>query len=235
MKKIECSDVVKKYGGKAAVDKVTVTLETGKIYAMVGPNGSGKTTWMKMVSGLVKADSGEIKYDGEKIGTKSKKEIAYMSTEPYFYSWMKVIDAGRYYDDFFDDFSIDKYEELLIAMNIEREDKIKSLSTGMIAKMKIALTMARDAYIYLLDEPLNGIDLIAREQIIKTIIEAADENKAIIVSSHLIDELEKLCDCALFMHDGRMIEIWDVEEKRTECGKSVTDRYREIYGMGGML
>ena len=162
---LESIGVTKNYAGKAAVDNVSLKLETGLVYAMLGPNGSGKTTWMKMVAGLVKPGKGENLYKGKAIGKESKKEIAYMSTEPYFYSWMTVADVGRYYQDFFEDFDMEKYTKLIADMELRMEDKANKLSSGMAAKLKIAATLARAAKLYLLDEPLNGIDIIAREKI----------------------------------------------------------------------
>lgn len=167
---LESREVTKKYGSKTAVNQVSLQLEPGLVYAMLGPNGSGKTTWMKMVAGLVKPTNGEILYQGTPIGKESKKEIAYMSTEPYFYNWMTVSDVGKYYEDFFEDFSMEKYRQMISRMELTEDMKAKKLSSGMMAKLKIAVTMAREARLYLLDEPLNGIDLLARDQIMKSIL-----------------------------------------------------------------
>ena len=203
---LESNEATKKYGGKTAVDHVSLKLESGLVYAMLGPNGSGKTTWMKMVAGLVKPTSGEILYQNQPIGKESKKEIAYMSTEPYFYNWMSVADVGKYYADFFEDFSMEKYQQMIARMELTEDMKAKKLSSGMMAKLKIAVTMARKAKIYLLDEPLNGIDLLARDEIMKSILEAVDPDVTLVVSSHLVDELERVADAALFMKDGHLVE-----------------------------
>lgn len=232
---LECRDITKKYGRKTAVAHVSLRIEPGKIYALLGPNGSGKTTWMKMAVGLVKPNEGEFYYKGSPIGTDSRKEIAYMSTEPYFYSWMSIKDVGNYYQDFFEDFSMERYAKLLERMQLTPDMKTKSLSSGMMAKLKIAVTMARDAKIYLLDEPLNGIDLLARDQIMTSILEAVNPDVALVISSHLVDELERIVDTAIFMKDSHLIEVCGVEDLRYMQGKSVVDRYREIYGTGGAL
>ena len=229
---LESRELIKKYGGKTAVDGVSLKLEQGLVYAMLGPNGSGKTTWMKMAAGLVKPTGGEILYQGNPIGRESKKEIAYMSTEPYFYSWMSVADVGIYYEDFFEDFSMEKYRQLLSRMELTEDMKVKKLSSGMMAKLKIAVTMARAAKLYLLDEPLNGIDLLARDQIMKSILETVDPDVTLVVSSHLVDELERVVDAALFMKDGVLVRQCMVEELRIHQHKSVVDLYREIYGQG---
>ncbi len=226
---VEAKLVGKRYLGKQAVKDVDMVWEDGRIYALLGPNGSGKTTFMKMVAGLVKPTAGELFYNGEKIGVESKRKVAYMSTEPFFYSYMNVKHVGKYYADFFEDFSMERYEELIARMDLKMTDKAKELSSGLAAKLKIAATLARDAQLYMLDEPLNGIDIIARESIIQTIVEAAGEGKTIVVSSHLVDELEPIVDSIVFMKQGGVILAGDAEEIRTERGKSIVDLYKEVY------
>ncbi len=226
---VEAKMVGKRYLGKQAVKDVDMVWEDGKIYALLGPNGSGKTTFMKMVAGLVKPTSGELYYNGKKIGVESKKRVAYMSTEPFFYSYMNVKHVGKYYADFFEDFSMERYEELIARMDLKMTDKAKTLSSGLAAKLKIAATLARDAQLYMLDEPLNGIDIIARESIIQTILEASGEGKTIVISSHLVDELEPIVDGVVFMKQGGVILAGDAEEVRAERGKSIVDLYKEVY------
>ena len=230
---LECREITKTYGRKTAVDHISLQFAPGKIYAMLGPNGSGKTTLMKMAVGLVKPNSGGFYYNEKPVGQESRKEIAYMSTEPYFYSWMSVGDVGKYYEDFFEDFSMEKYHQMLERMELTEDMKAKKLSSGMMAKLKIAVTMARKAKVYLLDEPLNGIDLLARDQIMTSILEAMDKDVTLVVSSHLVDELERVADAALFMKDGHLVEQCMIEDLRMNQNKSVVDLYREIYGHGG--
>lgn len=230
---LESREITKKFGGKTAVDHISLRLEPGKIYAMLGPNGSGKTTWMKMAAGLVKPNSGEMLYKGEPVGVESRREIAYMSTEPYFYSWMTAKDVGKYYEDFFEDFSMERYHQLLRSMELTEDLKTKALSSGMMAKLKIAVTMARKAKVILLDEPLNGIDLMARDQIMRAVVSSAAPDVTLMLSSHLVDELEQVVDSAVFIKESHLIEVCDVEELRIMRGKSIVDRYREIYGNGG--
>ncbi len=226
---VEAKMVGKRYLGKQAVKDVDMVWEDGKIYALLGPNGSGKTTFMKMVAGLVKPSSGELYYNNMKIGVESKKRVAYMSTEPFFYSYMNVKHVGKYFADFFEDFSMERYEELIARMDLKMTDKAKTLSSGLAAKLKIAATLARDAQLYMLDEPLNGIDIIARESIIQTIVEAAGEDKTIVISSHLVDELEPIVDGVVFMKQGGVVLAGDAEEIRAERGKSIVDLYKEVY------
>lgn len=230
---LEFVDVTKKYGSKTAVDHVTLTLEPGKIYGMLGPNGSGKSTLMKMAVELVKPNHGQVLYDGKTIGTWSRKDIAYMSTEPYFYNWMSVKDIGKYYQDFFDDFSMDRYQMLISRMDLTMDMKAKTLSSGMMAKLKIAVTMARSAKVYFLDEPLNGIDLLARDEIMKAVLETVGGDVTMVMSSHLVDELEKVIDTAIFMKQSHLVGVWEVEELKKQQNKSIVDLYREIYGNGG--
>lgn len=230
---LECREITKMYGRKTAVDHVSLQFEPGKIYAMLGPNGSGKTTLMKMAVGLVKPNSGAFYYNGNPVGQESRREVAYMSTEPYFYNWMTVKNVGQYYGDFFGDFSSERYAQLIHRMELSPDMKAKNLSSGMMAKLKIAVTMARNAKVYLLDEPLNGIDLLARDEIMTSILEAAAPDVSLVVSSHLVDELERIVDTAIFMKESHLIEVCGVEDLRIQRGRSVADRYREIYGHGG--
>ena len=229
---LESKELTKKYGAKTAVDCVSLSMEPGHIYAMLGPNGSGKTTWMKMAAGLVKPTSGTVLFNGTPVGIESRKDVAYMSTEPYFYDWMNIEDAGKYYQDFFEDFSMERFLRMLHDMGLNEKDKIRTLSSGMVAKMKIALTLARDAKVYMLDEPFNGIDLLARDEIRPAILSAAVPEKLLLMSSHLVEEMEAIADRAVFISNGRLVEVRDLEEMREVDGVSMADRYRAIFGHG---
>jgi len=229
---LESRELTKKFGAKTAVDNVSLAMEPGHIYAMLGPNGSGKTTWMKMAAGLVKPTSGEVFFNGNPVGIESRKDVAYMSTEPYFYDWMTIESAGKYYNDFFEDFSMETYLRMLSDMDLNEKDKIRTLSSGMVAKMKIALTLARDAKVYMLDEPFNGIDLLARDEIRAAILKAATPEKLLLLSSHLVEEMEAIADRAVFIRKGVLIEVRDLEEMREVDGVSMADRYRSIFGHG---
>ena len=227
---LESKQVTKAFGSKIAVDHVDLKLETGHIYALLGPNGSGKTTWMKMAAGLIKPTGGEVWFDGKPVDIDSRRYVAYMSTEPYFYSWMSAKDVGKYYGDFFEDFSYERYVKLLSSMELSENLKTRALSSGMMAKLKVAVTLARDARVYMLDEPFNGIDLLARDEIRANILESAREDKLLLLSSHLVEEMEAIADRAVFISEGRLVENVDLEQLRTERGISMADRYRQIYG-----
>ena len=227
---LESRKITKVFGGKKAVSEVSLRLEPGHVYAMLGPNGSGKTTWMKMAAGLVKPTSGEMLFEGAPVGVPSREKIAYMSTEPYFYTWMNIRDVGKYYEDFFGDFSPERYRSLLADMELTEDLKTKTLSSGMMAKLKIAVTLARDARVHMLDEPFNGIDLLARDEIRRSILDRAAPDRILLLSSHLVEEMEAIADTAVFLKDGRLVEVDDLEALRQEKGVSMADRYREIYG-----
>ena len=227
---LDCVNVVKRYGGKFAVNGMSVAIEDAHIYGLLGPNGSGKSTWMKMAAGLIVPDEGEMTLDGVKISAETKRHIAYMPTEGYFYRYMKIKDVGRYYQDFFDDFDAQQFEKLIADMDLEMNMKVRNLSSGMMAKLKIAVTLSRKAELYLLDEPLNGIDLLARDEVVNTILTNMSDNASVVISSHLVEELERIIDKAIFMKDGQIVLMGDVEEIRQERGESVTDLYRQIYG-----
>lgn len=230
---LESKGITKIFGSTIAVDHVNLSLEKGHVYAMLGPNGSGKTTWMKMAAGLIKPTAGELLFEGEPVSIESRKHVAYMSTEPYFYTWMTAKDVGKYYQDFFEDFSYDEYVRLLNRMELREDMKTKALSSGMMAKLKIAVTLARDARVYMLDEPFNGIDLLARDEIRSCILEKASEEKLLLLSSHLVEEMEAIADWAVFLKEGKLIQAVDLEKMREEEGLSMADRYREIYGQKG--
>ncbi len=235
---IECRNVMKKYGSKVAVNGISLCLEKGHIYGLLGPNGSGKSTLMKMMVGLVVPEKGEIIFTPEEygadaamsIGAESKNYIAYMPTESFYFGYMKIRDVGKYYRTFFEDFDNERFEQLITKMDLNPKQKVRTLSSGMMAKLKIAATLSRRAELIMLDEPLNGIDLLARDTILDVIMSYVDAETILLVSSHLVEELERAIDTAIFMKDGRIAACTDVDALHRERGLSVADYYREIYG-----
>lgn len=225
---LEVNNVTKKYIGVTAVSDVSFDLQDGRLAALLGPNGSGKTTLMKMIAGLARQDAGEIRFDGDRIGPRTKRNVCYMPTENYFYSYMTVRDAGRYHADFFADFSLARYEELIAQDELDPKRKVRSLSSGMVAKVKIDIAFSRESKLTMLDEPLNGIDILARERTLE-LIRTHRGDRSMIVSSHLVDELEPIIDTLLFMKDGKLVLAGDKWEL-CASGKTVVDLYREIYG-----
>lgn len=227
--KIQCEGLTKRYFAKRAVDQVDLELTGGHIYALLGPNGSGKSTLMKLLSGLVKKSEGSIFVDGKQLDCRAREDISYTPTEPFFYSYMKVSDVAAYYDDFFKDFDRARFYDLIKDMELTPDMKVRSLSSGMLAKVKIAAAMARRSKLILLDEPFNGIDLLSRDALAKTIIGEMSEGSSLVISSHMVEELESIVDTAIFMKNGRIAEMCDVEGLRIKENKSIADKYREIY------
>ena len=228
---LKCENLVKVYSGCRAVDGLNLELDAGRIYALLGPNGSGKSTFMKMVVGLIKPTEGKIYLDGEEISDKTRARITYMPTENYFYNYMRIKDIASFYKDFYNDFDEDRMYGLLDRMELHFDGKVRNMSTGMLAKLKLAVAMARNSRVILLDEPLNGIDIIAREQVMNTITGYNSEDKIIIVSSHLVDELEHAAGGAGFFKNGRVVMAGNTEDIRSyNDNKSLVDLYKEIYG-----
>ena len=229
---LKFENVTKGYENKKALNGISLSFKKGKVYALVGPNGSGKSTMMKIATGLVKPSTGLCTYNDLPIGVESKAKIAYMSTEPFYYDYMRIRQVFNFHKDFYTDFNEAKFYDLLKFMELDINMKVKSLSSGMAAKLKITTTLSRDAEVIMLDEPLNGIDLIGRDQIINAVIKATNPNSTFIISSHLFDELEPIVDNVVFIKNGSVLLDGEIEQIRLEQKKSITDLYREIYGSG---
>ena len=225
---LECRNLTKIYRGKKAVSDLSIRLDEGKIYGLLGENGSGKTTWMKMSAGLTKPTQGEILYNGHLLGYRDKSEIAYMSTEAFFYDYMNVADVGKDYADFFEDFDRKKFEELVRRFGLEDSLKARNLSSGMNAKLRIAATLSRASRLCMLDEPLNGVDYKAREDIISLILEEADENRTFVISTHLIEEVETFIEEAIFIRNGELVKLVNLEQERAAGGRSLAEIYLSV-------
>lgn len=226
---LELIDVSKKYYNKTALNSINLKFESNKIYGLLGPNGSGKTTLMKLVAGLHKQTSGKILVNGEPISYKSKDFIAYMPTENFMYDSFTIERVVKYFNDLYSDFDIEKAYKLLDDFKLNKKSTIKSLSSGLVAKVKLAVTLSRNAYIYMFDEPLNGIDVLTRDDIINNIVNENGNNKIILVSSHLVSEIEKLFDDVVFIKDTQVVLSGNAEQLRVEYGKSIENIYKEVY------
>lgn len=225
---LELRNVTKKYLRRTALDDVSLAIESGKTCLLLGPNGSGKTTMMKMIAGLCRPTSGEITFDGMPIGAATKAHIAYMPTENYFYNYMTIKDIGRYYADFFMDFDPREFERQLVAMELDSADRIRQLSSGMAAKLRLALTLSRDAQLMMFDEPLNGVDILTRTQTIEAILNGRKDGRTMLISTHLVDELEDVVDTTVFLKKGKLIMAGD--KKEICAGHTLKDLYLEVYG-----
>jgi len=230
MEVLSVNNLNKSFFSKRAVNNLNLQIEQGKIYGLLGVNGSGKTTLMRMISGLLKQSSGEIKVVDKVVGVESKEIVAFMPTDNYLYKFMKVKQLKQYYIDMYKDFDPDKFDELIKSMDISQEEKVSGLSTGMTGRVKLALTMARKAKLFLLDEPLNGIDPISREKIVECIVRESSDENTIILSSHLVSEMEQILDDVIFIKDGAVELVGNVEKLRTEKNKSIEEMFKEVLG-----
>lgn len=227
---IECVNLSKRYMSKKALVSFNKRFEEGKIYGLLGPNGSGKTTLMKIIADLHKQSTGEISILGEKPSHKTRDFVAFMPTENFIYGWMRVKEAISFYKEMYQDFDLERANELIDFMELDRNQKISSLSTGQRARLKITLTISRKAKIYMLDEPLNGLDPISRNKIKETIISQFNPEGTMIISTHLVNEIEQILDEVVFLNHGEVVLEGETETLRIQKGKSLEDIYREVYG-----
>ncbi|MCL2421896.1 MAG: ABC transporter ATP-binding protein [Defluviitaleaceae bacterium] len=224
-------DLSKSYAGKQALDGLSMRLPQGKIIGLLGPNGSGKTTLMKTIAGLLTPDKGEIEYfGGAKRGIASKKVIAFLPDRMSFPSWMKVSDAFGYFEAMYPDYDSGKAANMQQILELSPQTAISKLSKGMQERLGLALTFSRKAPLYLLDEPLGGIDPVGRAKVLQSIISAYTEDSSIMLSTHLIKDVETVFDSVFFIKDGQIVFESDCEDLRRQAGKKVEDVYLEVFG-----
>ncbi len=226
---VQISGLNKSYGYKQIIKDMNLNLEGGKIIGLLGPNGSGKSTLIKILGGVLKPDSGNVTIDGKQIGIDTKRIVSYLPERTYLSPSLKVREAISMFDDFYEDFKTERAEEMLNRLNINLNDTIKSLSKGTREKVQLVLVMSRDALVYLLDEPMGGVDPAAREYILKTILSNYNENACVIISTHLISDVEKVLDQVLFIQNGNVILNSTVDEIRDEKKESVDALFREVF------
>ncbi len=200
---LECHNLTKKYGSKVALDNISLSINSGKITGLLGPNGSGKTTLIKIASGILSASEGEVMAGGNRIGVESKKIVSYLPERPYFSPGMKVSETIKFFKDFYSDFSEDAAAEMLKSLEIKMDARIRTLSKGNREKVQLVLVMSRKAKLYLLDEPMGGVDPAARDFILKTILMNYNEEAGVIISTHLISDVEKVLDDVIFIRNGK--------------------------------
>lgn len=226
---LSCKNLSKSYGKKQALSDINLEITRGRIVGLLGPNGSGKTTLIKLISGLLTPTSGEIKVDGLDIGVETKKKVSYLFDRTYIPDWMRVNDILDFFEDFYEDFVRQKAVEMLDSLNINPNDKFKSMSKGTKEKVQLILVMSRTADLYLLDEPIAGVDPAARDYILRTIISNYSENATVIISTHLITDIEPVLDEVIMIHDGKLEMHSTVDDIREQKGMSVDELFREVY------
>lgn len=233
---LECSGLTKRFGKREALKQVDLSVESGKIVGLLGPNGSGKTTLIKLANGLLRPDGGSIRIDGQEQGVYTKSIVSYLPDRMYFADWMRVSDMVRMFRDFYTDFRLETAEDMLERLEISGSERMKSLSKGTKEKVQLALVMSRKAKLYLLDEPIGGVDPAARDFILRTILTNYSEDASVILSTHLIADIEKVLDEVIFLKEGRAVRQDPVDRIREQEKKSVDALFREIFAvpMGAM-
>ena len=228
-KLITINNVTKKYGNTIALNDFTISIEKGKIVGLLGPNGSGKTTLIKILNGLLKDYSGEILIDDKKIRKHTKEIISYLPDTDYIPSWMKVNNIINLFEDMYKDFDVKKCYTILERLAIVPTMKVSEMSKGTKEKLQLALVMSRKAKIYILDEPIGGVDPAARDMIMQIILDNYDPESLILFSTHLIGDIEKIFDEVIFIKDGELILYQESEKLRQDRHKSVDEVFREVF------
>lgn len=226
---LEVKEISKSYGKKPALTNINLSLKPGKIIGLLGPNGSGKTTLIKLINGLLTPNSGEILVDGEPIGNDSKIAISYLPDKTYLPDWMKVSDMFKMFNDFYSNFDVDKAIDIVRRLNISENERLKTLSKGNKEKVQLILVMSRNAKLYLLDEPIGGVDPAARDYILNTIITSYNPDASVVISTHLISDIEKILDDAVFINNGQIVLHETVDDIREKYGTSVDGYFREVF------
>jgi ABC-2 type transport system ATP-binding protein len=226
---LQCKGVTKRFGKVVALDNVSVTLTGGRIVGLLGPNGSGKTTIIKIINGLLTPDSGTVLIDGNQPGPKTKAVVAYLPDNIYLNSWMTVKQIVEYFQDFYEDFRPFLAYEMLERLGISPKQRLKTLSKGNKEKVCLILTMSRNAKLYVLDEPIAGVDPAARDYVISTIIQNHNPEATVLISTHLIADIEQILDEVIFIQNGKILLQKTVDDIREENGKSVDALFREVF------
>ena len=227
---VEIRNLTKVYEKKrTALDGLNLVIPRGKIVGLLGPNGSGKTTLIKILNGLLVPTGGQVLINGLAPGAQTKARISYLPERTYFQNSMRVKELLEYFADFYEDFRMERAREMLLSLHINENDRIKTLSKGTREKVQLILVMSRDADLYVLDEPIAGVDPAARDYIIKTIIKNYNETATVLLSTHLISDIENILDEVIFIREGRLLLQTTVEEIREVKGKSVDSYFREVF------
>ncbi len=226
---LRCANLTKRYGKTCALNNVSLTLESGKIVGLLGPNGSGKTTIIKIINGLLTPDAGKVTVCGNPPGPETKAVVAYLPDNIYLNSWMTVKQIVRYFEDFYSDFRPYLAFELLEQLGISPNHRLKTLSKGNKEKVCLILTMSRNAKLYVLDEPIAGVDPAARDYVISTILSSYNPESTVLISTHLISDIEQILDEVIFIQKGQILLQKTVDDIRQEHDKSVDALFREVF------
>lgn len=226
---ISCNGLSKYYGKVQALNNLTLELKKGKIIGLLGPNGSGKTTFIKLACGLLRPTSGSITVGGMNVGAETKKLISYLPDRNYLPDHMKVKELMQFFKDFYSDFNYAKAMDMMLRLNVDLNMRFKHMSKGTKEKVQLALVMSREAEVYLLDEPIAGVDPAAREYILNTIISNYNENAAVVISTHLISDIEPVLDEAVMIQNGTLRLHQSVEQIKAEHNMTVDQLFREVY------
>ena len=226
---LKATGLTKRYNGNPALDNLNLELPQGKIVGLLGPNGSGKTTFIKIAAGLLTPTTGEITICGEKIGPVSKALVSYLPDRTCFSKQRTVSELLDFFGDFYPDFDRGRAERMLTALGIEPKARMRTLSKGTQEKVQLVLTMSRRAKLYLLDEPIGGVDPAARDYILNTIINNYDPGATVLISTHLISDVERVLDEFLFLYQGKVIRKGQADAVREESGKSLDELFREVF------
>lgn len=226
---VTCKNLTKRYGSKLALDNVSLSLESGKIIGLLGPNGSGKTTLIKILNQLTSPTSGEVLVAGNPLCVQTKSLISYLPDRMYLGNWMLVSDAINFFSDFYTDFDRSRAQDMLAKLNIRLSDTIRAMSKGTKEKLQLILVMSRRAALYCLDEPIAGVDPAARDYILSTILNNYDPDASILISTHLISDVENILDEVIFIRNGSVVLQSAVDDLRIQKGKSVDHVFREVF------
>lgn len=226
---VQCMGLTKTYGGRIALNQIYLNLERGRIIGLLGPNGSGKTTLIKIMNGLLQPTAGEVLIGGQRPGVETKYRISYLPERTYLHPGMKVMEMVQYFQDFYPDFRVERAYDMLARLQIQPYERLKNLSKGTKEKVQLILVMSRDADLYVLDEPIAGVDPASRDYILHTIVQNYNRNATILLSTHLISDVENILDEVVFIRYGSIILQAGAEQIRRNEGKSVDRFFREVF------
>ncbi len=226
---LECKDLSKRFGANQALEGVTLRIAPGRVVGLLGPNGSGKTTLIKLANGLLTPTSGEVRICGALPGKETKAVVSYLPDRPTLPEWMSAEQLMDYFADFYADFDRDRAADMLARLGLNPKMKYGQMSKGTREKIQLILVMSRRARLYLLDEPIGGVDPATRDYILDTIIRNYDENASVVISTHLISDVENVLDDVIFLREGRVTMQASVDDIRAQYGKSVDALFREVF------